>query len=64
MDLVKDSEIEAIEIGNKRLVDDNKTLKADLKEVAKDLNLSKLENRDSTLKLERKIEVLEDDPKT
>ena len=63
-DVVKDSEIESLKIRNKRLVDDNKTLKADLKEVAKDLNLSKLENRDSTQKLERKIEVLEDDLKT
>jgi hypothetical protein len=51
-------------LGNKRLVDENKALKADLKEVAKELHLSKLESRDSTQKLERQIEVLEDDLKT
>ena len=55
MDLVKDSEIEAIKIGNKRLVDGNKALKADLKEVAKEFHLSKF---DSTPKLERQIQVL------
>ena len=64
MDVVKNSKIETLKIVNKRLVDENKALKADLKEVAKELNLSKLENRDSTQKLERKIEVLENDLKT
>ena len=59
LNLVKDAEIEALKIGNKRLVDDNKTLKANLKEVAKEFDLSKLDCRDSTKLLERQIEVLE-----
>jgi hypothetical protein len=37
VDVVKDSEIEALNIGNKRLVNENKALKVDLKEVAKRL---------------------------
>ena len=61
---MKDSEIEALNIGNKRLVNENKALKVDLKEVTKEFEFSKIECRDSTLKLERQIEVLEDELKT
>ena len=60
---VKESEIKAHNIENKNLVAENKTMKSDLKGVSKDLDVSKLENKDSVNKLERKIEVLKDNLK-
>ena len=60
---VKDSEIKALNNENKNLVAENKTLRSDLKEVSKNLYVSKIESTDFVNKLERKIEVLKDNLK-
>ena len=56
---LKDEEIDNVKVKNKNLVSENKTLRKDLKNLTKELDLFKCESLQSKRKLESKIELLE-----
>ena len=61
--IVQDSDIKELNIKNWNLVAENKTLRSDLKEVSKNLDVSQIESKEFINKLEWKIEELKDNLK-
>ena len=57
---LKDSEIEALTAGNKKLTTENKALKVDLEKVSEELNFERIEYKDYVNKFEREKDVLID----